>query len=207
MPGGSLHFEQRARREQGAVLLISLMFLIVLTLLGLSAMKATTLEERMAGNSRDYNIALQAAESALRDAETDLKGTGVTVGRALTITTFPVNLIGSATPSGCAAGGLCIIVNETTQLYKTASVDWSTSGTTSVQYGQYTGASSITGVSAQPRYVLELMQFADGKNKDRVSGASGSADYYYIRITARGWGANAQTQVTLQEVFIISLPT
>lgn len=195
------------QRERGTVLIVSLMFLIVLTLLGLSTMRGTTLEERMAGNSRDYNAALQAAEAALRDAEADLKGTGVSVGRTVAATSFPVNLIGTGTPSGCAAGGLCIIVNENVQLYNTASVDWSSSGTTSTRYGQFTGATALSGLSAQPRYVLELMQFTDGKNKDRVTGQSGTVDFFYVRITARGWGANTQTQVTLQEVFIIPLPT
>jgi type IV pilus assembly protein PilX len=205
MPGS----KPSRRREQGTVLLVALMFLIVLTLLGLAAMTGTTLEERMAGNSRDYNIALQAAEAALRDAEADLKGTGVTIGRTLSISSFPITLIGTATPSGCVAGGLCIIVNETTQLYNSASVSWGASSTTSTRYGSFTGASAIGGIptAQQPRYVLELMQFADGINKDRVVGASTTVDYYYIRITARGWGVNAQTQVTLQEVFIISLPT
>jgi type IV pilus assembly protein PilX len=193
------------RRERGTVLIVTLMFLIVLTLLGLSTMRGTTLEERMAGNSRDYNTALQAAEAALRDAEADLKGTGTTVGRTLTVTSFPVNLIGTATPSGCANGGVCIIVNETTQLYNTTNVNWA--GNTSTTYGQYTGATAISGPSQPPRYVLELMQFADGKNKDRVAGASGNVDYYYVRITARGWGASSQTVVTLQEIFIIPLPT
>jgi type IV pilus assembly protein PilX len=195
-----------AQRQQGTVLLVALMFLIVLTLLGLSAMNATTLEEKMAGSSRDYNVALQAAEAALRDAEADLKGTGVVVGRLLTVSQFPIGLIGSGTPSGCNTAGLCIIVTETTQLYKNAAVvDWGTASTSTTRYGTWTGATAITGVAQAPRYVMELMQFADGKNKEHVTGSS--ADFYYIRITARGWGGNSQTLVTLQEVFIISLPT
>jgi type IV pilus assembly protein PilX len=208
------HIPGRApRRERGTVLIVTLMFLIVLTLLGLSTMRGTTLEERMAGNSRDYNTALQAAEAALRDAEADLKGTGTGgTPRTITVTSFPVALIGTATPSGCNTSGLCVIANEYVQLYNTASVDWSTSGASSTAYGSYTGAATtnaawLNGLSAKPRYVLELMQFADGKNKDRVAGASGNVDYYYIRITAKGWGANSQTVVTLQEVFIIPLPT
>jgi type IV pilus assembly protein PilX len=195
------------RRERGTVLIVALMFLVALTLLGLSTMRGTTLEERMAGNARDYNTALQAAEAALRDAEADLKGAGATVGRTLTVSSFPVSLIGTATPSGCSAsGGLCIIANETTQLYTTAGV-LALGSTQSASYGQFTGATAISGLPNQPQYMLELMQFADGKNKDRVTGQSGTVDFFYVRITARGWGASTQTQVTLQEVFIIPLPT
>jgi type IV pilus assembly protein PilX len=190
------------KNERGVALLVALMFLIVLTLLGLAAMKGTTLEERMAGGTRDYNIALQAAEAALRDAEADLKGSGISGVRSLTVSSFPVTLIGTGTPSGCVAGGLCLIANETVQLYNSASVNWAS--TTSTVYGTYTGATAIGGVSQPPRYILELMQFADGKNK---GGNNGANDYYYVRITARAWGASAQTQVYLQEIFLVPLPT
>ena len=203
----SLHALPAMKKQNGVALLVALMFLIVLTLLGLAAMRGTTLDERMAGGTRDYNLALQAAEATLRDAENDLKGTGVNplVVRSLAVSSFPITLIGSATPSGCQAGGLCIIVNETTQLYlNTAVVDWSTSGTTSSRYGQYTGSSALPGVAQQPRYILELMQFTDGKNK---GGNNGANDFYYVRITARAWGASSQTQIYLQEVFLVPLPT
>lgn len=54
---------------QGIALVTSLVFLLVLTLLATGAMRETTLQERMAGNLRDRNLALQAAEAALREAE------------------------------------------------------------------------------------------------------------------------------------------
>jgi len=57
------------REERGAVLIAALVLLVVLTLLGLSAMQNTTLEERMAGNLRSENAAFQAAETALRAGE------------------------------------------------------------------------------------------------------------------------------------------
>ena len=191
-----------SNHQRGAALLVALMFLIVLTLLGLAAMRGTTLEERMAGGSRDYNVALQAAEATLRDAETDLKGSGVTVGRSITVSSFPIALIGAATPYGCNTAGLCIIDNEFRQLYNSASVSWS--GTSTTVYGAYTGATAISGVSQPPRYVMEFMYFTDGKYK---GGNNGTNDYYYVRITARAWGASAQTQVYLQEIFLVPLPT
>jgi len=59
-------------RQRGISLMLSLVLLVVLSLLGLSAMQNGTLQERMSNNLRDRNIALQAAELALRDAERDL---------------------------------------------------------------------------------------------------------------------------------------
>jgi len=58
--------------QQGAILIVSLILLLVLTLMGVFAMRGTTLEERMAGNMRDRDLAFQSAEAALRAAERDL---------------------------------------------------------------------------------------------------------------------------------------
>jgi len=56
-------------RQTGVVLVVSLVMLLLLTLIGITGTQVTSLEERMAGNARDQNIAFQAAESALLDAE------------------------------------------------------------------------------------------------------------------------------------------
>lgn len=57
------------RRQSGAVLYISLVLLIVLTLLGLASIGGTILQERMAGNYRVQQVAFQNAEARLRTAE------------------------------------------------------------------------------------------------------------------------------------------
>jgi len=56
-------------RQQGSALIIGMVFLIVLTILGIASMQGTTMQERMAGNYRETNESLQAAEAALRVAE------------------------------------------------------------------------------------------------------------------------------------------
>ena len=92
------------KSQAGAALLVALVFLIVLTILGLATMRGTTLQERMAGGSRDYNLALQAAEAALRDAEIDLSSLG---NRPIKYGDFPLTLwtnATAATRSGCNTG-------------------------------------------------------------------------------------------------------
>lgn len=74
MEGHLLLLHRYAIRQQGAVLFVSLLLLLVMTLLTVAAMQTTTLEESMAANLRDRNLAFQAAESALRDAEQALRG-------------------------------------------------------------------------------------------------------------------------------------
>jgi type IV pilus assembly protein PilX len=57
--------------KEGAVLIISLIMLLLLTIIGVTAIQTSSLEEKMAGNMRDQNLAFQAAESALRVGETE----------------------------------------------------------------------------------------------------------------------------------------
>ena len=46
-----------------------MLLLLVLTIIGVTVMQMSRMQERMAGNSRDVNLAFQAAEGALRAAE------------------------------------------------------------------------------------------------------------------------------------------
>lgn len=55
--------------ERGAALFVGLIFLLVLTLLGLSATRTSLMQERMAGNFADANLAFQQAERTLRSVE------------------------------------------------------------------------------------------------------------------------------------------
>lgn len=63
------------RAQRGAVLVVSLIILLIMTIIGVSSMKNTTLEERMAGNLRDQNLAFQSAEAALIEGENYLENT------------------------------------------------------------------------------------------------------------------------------------
>ncbi len=56
------------KMQEGAVLLMSLVLLIVLTLLGISALDSTKLETRMAANIKEDHTAFQAANAGLDQA-------------------------------------------------------------------------------------------------------------------------------------------
>lgn len=64
--------------QTGAALIVGLVMLLVMTMIGVSAMQTNLLEEKMAGNYRDRDLAFQAAEAALRDAEADIETSGRT---------------------------------------------------------------------------------------------------------------------------------
>jgi type IV pilus assembly protein PilX len=55
--------------ERGAALIITLLILLIMTLLGITAITTSSLQEKMAGNMRDQYMAQQAGDSILRDGE------------------------------------------------------------------------------------------------------------------------------------------
>jgi type IV pilus assembly protein PilX len=173
-----------SRDQQGASLVIALMFLIVLTILGLVAVRSSTVQERMAGNDRDRAIAFEAAEAALRDAELDIQ-----LGRS------PADPFDAACTSG-----LCKPSVVATAQWD--SVNWA--GATSRIYGVGSGAGAYPlAVSNPPRYIIELLpDLPSGPggtlNKNPQSSSGGGNAY---RITARGWGRRPGTQVELQSVY------
>ncbi|WP_193166333.1 pilus assembly PilX family protein [Microbulbifer hainanensis] len=61
-------------RQRGAVLVICMIILLMLTLIGVSGARSVILQEKMTSASRDAQLALQVAESTVRAAEKDVNG-------------------------------------------------------------------------------------------------------------------------------------
>ena len=172
--------------QNGAALITGLIFLVVLTWISLSPIKSTSLEERMAGNARDQDVAFQAAEAGVRDAMS-LFGTGLPSASGFVV--------------GCAAG-LCEN-DPTTPVWTTitANNDWTSSKTRA-----YSGApltiDGSTQVATQPRYIIEFIPGGPPSGESAsVGGGSSSPMTTSYRITARGWGLTNQTQATVQATF------
>mgnify|MGYP000308384430 CR=1 FL=1 len=161
------------QKQRGTALIVSLLILIVLTILGVAAMSTNTMEEKMAGNSRKIDLAFQAAESALRDAQTD-----------------PAIKNNSTAFDSTCPNGLCLPSVTGTPVWDT--VNWSTNART---YGAYTGAAAISGVPA-PVYIIEKMPpvVIPGHNLSQA----GSLVY---RITSRATGPGGVVVVELQSVY------
>ena len=191
------------RREQGAILIVALMFLVLFTIVGVSTISNTTLEEKMAGNAREQATAFQAAESALRDAEIDLE-TGIGGGGNRDAALGIANTYFDTLCSAAFTNGVCTQpvaatpppYNYQTDIVTAAGWDW-TDATKTVAYGTYTGATALPGLFRQPRYVIEYLAEKDDTTTTPPT--------RYFRISARGWGANANTVVTLQTVYKMPL--
>jgi type IV pilus assembly protein PilX len=169
-------------RQDGAALVISLILLLILTVIGMSAIQTTTTEERMAGNMRDTQIAFQSAEAVMRDAEQFIEGTVATSAFNDSNGLFNNNdSDGTAEPD------------------YTATSTW-TSSSTSRAYSL-----SVPGIPAanQPRYFIKhigAIEIEQGSSKKKGTGKVGGpgTDVELFRITVKGFGASGKSQVILR---------
>ena len=168
-------------KQRGISLVIVLMFLVILSVLGISIIQGSSFGARIARNEADRNLSFQAAEAALRDAEADIKyikadGSLCAAGVA---PCRPEAINGSSFDTSCT-NGLCEY-NTTAPVWETSS-RWA-SGGASVAYGTYTSASALPLVSQQPRYLIEYFKLGEST---------------ILRVTAMGYGASASTKTMLQ---------
>ena len=162
-------------RQRGSVLILSLIFMLLLTIIGAGAMQSATLQERMAGGTRDTNSAFQGAEAGIRTAETYLQGA--------TIGTFNGT---SGRYKFCAAGATGTDCNPPNWRDKT-STGWSTR------------SGSLGLVSKQPQYVIEQLLLDDPAGSLASDEQKKQIELY--RVTARGFGATDGSMVVLQTMY------
>jgi len=165
------HTKYQARTQAGSALIVSLLILLVMTLIGVTAMSSSNLEEKMAGNSRDMMLAFQAAEAALRDGED-------VVANLVTLAPF------------AACGG--------TYLYDQGCNPDVTSDATWATARDYSG--TIDKVKTKPKYIIEYTGDAGGSQGLNVDnyGDSSSEIISTFRVTARGTGGTDNAVVLLQ---------
>lgn len=198
MPSG-LSVPARCRRgdracrtaARGFSLVTVLVMVAVLATLGLGTMGAAILQERMAGHARDRQLATQAAEAALRDAEADVAA-NLSYDSAFTTT---------CTAGLCLPPSMSSASPTSRPLWQT--IDWSASAGQSRAYGSATGAAALSGLAAAPRYIVErLPPLSPGVGTSASLAASLSDAPQVFRITARGVGLRSSTVVILQSTYI-----
>lgn len=164
-------------REAGAALIVSLIVLLILTILGVAASRMSQLEERMTGNTQDANVALQAAEAALRTGE--------------------LFLMQPDLPYFVGDDGLYEPAPATgPPLWET--VDWNAALAVRSYDGFATAAGSLS--NADARYFIEELPNAVSPGESLAADAAADEAKYY-RITARGVGIGGKAVVTLQSTF------
>jgi type IV pilus assembly protein PilX len=178
--------------------------LVAVLLLGISAAEIALQGEKVSRNDRDRQIAFQAAEAGLMDAELDIENSP---GDAKSRSRIFARESKEGFTDGCGAGtgniylGLCNRAAEgTTPAWQSVDFLDDSSKARSVPYGWFTKQSFQAGKgslpSKLPRYIIELMAYTrEGE------GASIEDMTYFYRVTAIGFGVRDTTQVVLQTFY------
>jgi type IV pilus assembly protein PilX len=197
-----------ARAQRGAVLVVALIFLLLLTILAISASGRSLLQERMAGGLHNAQQAEMSAQTALRGAEWKLWtstsnvsahlncGSGIFTDCYIFDPASPItNVTNFRTKQGWVTAG------ATTYKGYGNSVDYTSAATTG-QYGN---------LAHNPLYMIEDMgvELPPGVSGSlHESGATGTGGTGYTsvtrhiyRITARATGGSANTMRVLESTF------
>ena len=176
-----------ARRQRGAILFISLVMLLLMTIIGVTAMNNVTMEERMAGNLRNSDMAFQAAEAALRTGEAWL------------------DTLGGVEPARCIAiGAACATAWDKGRLPDLTFQDDAWWLLRSRPYANNAGGNVLTGgdlgsgpyVAANPEFLVEFKHLVrDRFNVGHINRTEGRD---FLLVTARAHGGNTNTVSLMQ---------
>jgi type IV pilus assembly protein PilX len=163
----------RHRSQRGSVLVVGMLLLLMMTLLGLVTTTETRTDARITSNNLDRAIAFQAAEAALRDAESKLAEPN------------PAEALGGE--AGFYSQG-----EEPSSNY----ASWD--DTNSYEY-----PTAIPGVAASPRYVIDQLSPSEMLSGYVVIGeVYYSRERNVYRVTVVSTGRSGQTQVVLQTTYV-----
>ena len=171
---------KHTQHQSGSVLIISLIVMLVLTILGVSGMKTAVLEEKMAGNVRDSQLAFQAAEATLREAEQYI-GDNI-----VSLTAFDTD-------------GTDGLYDESQQRLWN-NINWDSND--SIEYSSF---NTSYAVKAPPRFIIEHLTTQqdnlDTLNLDNYGQGTGAGRIELFLITARATGSSGNNVVLLQSTF------
>lgn len=171
-------------KERGAVLVVGLVMVLLISIIGISAIRGSNLQEAIAGNMRERNLAFQASESALRVGESTVADQ---VARPLMTNNQGLYNDTYTTPASS-------ILTFTDANWKDAAKVKLT-------------VLNLNYVSRQPSYVIEQLDpdigigaAMEGSAID-LEGMQSTGDITPYRVTARGFGANDTSIKTLQTTY------
>lgn len=173
-------------RQSGAALLIGLILLLIMTVLGLSASNVSIMQERMAGNVTQNNIAFQRAEETLREIEQRVaeRAEGGSGG------------LGVIPTWGTAGAGMDLLDNDCSMSAPT-SWDWNNAGTIPWRIAPTTLREYL--IVDLSDYVEAGQTFASACRPVSEVGMANAGEYYLI--VARGASPAGDSEAIVQSIF------
>lgn len=193
----------RYQKQSGVVIIVALVTLLVMTMVGLTAIGNATLQERMAANNRFYLQSRLNAETALREAEDYLSNR---------ITGTPLILNTNNDVLTLITDNNHIYLNDANSLKApTAQVDspssnFSLADKTSWAPGLNTQAVPVSNTDNDSEYIIEYIGISDYVTPKSVVDLSSSNDpsprpSWTFRISAIGYSSNSNIYSVVESIF------
>ena len=161
--------------SQGTTLVVSLLLLLILTIIGINAIRMTHMQEKMSHNYQNKTASLQAAESALREGENWLQ----------TLTSEPIP------SSGCSVFPCVQSLSNT--IYPEEQTDaWWNSNSAAYTVG------ALGQINTPPRYYIEFERFVPDSP---VIGRAPPGGTYFYRVNSKGTGNTDDAITILQTTY------
>lgn len=189
--------------QDGASLIVIMLILVVVSILGVSGIQLAMMGERGTRNDRDQQVAWQSAEAALIDAEFDIEGLPASsTNKRNTVFKLKETDISQFIQDCGNSGqsiGLCMLNASGKPAWLTVDFTDTSSGASTTQFGTYTGRDFPSGSKGiqparPPRYVIEPIPDPNEANTK-------AQPRYVYRVTAMGFGPNAETQAVVQMIY------
>ena len=198
MRTNGISIARRRHGQRGLSLVTTLLFMVAALMLGVSVLSVNVMQERTIGNTKDRDLALQAAEAALRDAEGHLLTLGSNIACPAVVFT-----------EACT-DGLCVPPSQRATPSSQSveqGFDWTVDANVR-KYGQCTGGTKFPGIAntdeAQPRYVIEKVgELGTPSGESMKLGVAPTSTGTGYRITARAVGTRPETVVILQSMYTV----
>lgn len=184
-------------RQQGAVLIVSLVMLLLLTFIGVAAMNTANTQEKMVGNLQDQQVAFEMAELALQGAETWLMNQPEQPGLSLD----PSPGDGSVWARDATADKLGVTTSNWWDKATGANF-WTAEGNdVSLNTALKRAGASDTSwlVYQEPQYVIERLAVVSAS--PQVGESDGNISSTFYRVVARGIGGREDTVVLLESIY------
>ena len=221
------HNPPSPKRQQGAVLFVALVFLVLITLLGLTATSTSIMQERMTGGLRNDQMGLMAAETAARGAEAwvwNLANNSAKLNCGYN--GGDVGFCYTPQTADDGSGGTVYVSNPLVQAFRTTptwianassgGTDYSNSGNTALNSSSL-GTAKLAQV---PQYMIEslggllppgvkpnFVQLGAVGRDPGFSNCAGCQSLYSFRITARATGGNEGAVSVVESTFGASVPS
>jgi type IV pilus assembly protein PilX len=196
---------RRMKRQRGVTLIIVLVLVLLVTLAGIAAVRSLVVEERMAANSLDRSLAMQGAESVLRQAEAIAQAESVASTKNSRFTAYTGSNAaisfdnGTFSATACNSNGTdtspCTPLGLCSQPTLGCTPRWESGGT----WGTAEVADSPTGANRNFEYLIEFLgssYVCDPSDPDDKKNCS------QYRITVRSPTGSERAFVQLQSYYL-----